>query len=45
MTRADVTTYDLYENYRNGSNILNYAKRILQKANMNDTSKAMRMGG
>ena len=45
MTRADVTTYDLYENYRNGANILNYAKRILQKANMSDTSKAMRAGG
>ena len=45
MERADVTTYDLYENYRNGANILNYAKRILQKANMSDTSRAMRAGG
>lgn len=37
--------YNLNENYRNGSNILSYAKRILARDGMTDTSIAMRSGG
>lgn len=43
--KKDVAVYDLNENYRNGSNILEYAKRILAKIGMNDSSIPMRMGG
>ena len=41
----DVTVYDLNENYRNGARILEYAKRILSRAGMKDSSVAMRNGG
>ena len=37
--------YDLNENYRNGANILSYAKRILARGGMYDSSVAMRPGG
>lgn len=40
-----VTTYDLNENYRNGANILNYAKKIIRSTGMYDTSIAMREEG
>ena len=40
----DVKVYDLNENYRNGANILNYAKRLIAPNGMNDTSIAMRKG-
>lgn len=43
--RPDVTVYDLNENYRNGANILGYAKRILEKIGMEDSSIPMRAGG
>lgn len=39
------TLYDLNENYRNGSNILSYAKRILQRIGTTDSSVPMRYGG
>ena len=41
----DVTVYSLNENYRNGSNILAYAKRILAKSFMKDDSVPSRNGG
>lgn len=41
----DVTVYNLNENYRNGSNILAYAKRIIAKAHMKDESVPVRSGG
>ena len=41
----DVTIYDLNENYRNGANILNFAKKILMKTNLRDNSVPMRKGG
>lgn len=40
-----VTTYSLNENYRNGENILNYAKKILSKTHLKDDSIPMRHGG
>lgn len=40
-----VTVYNLNENYRNGSNILAYAKRIIAKAHMRDESVPVRSGG
>lgn len=40
-----VTVYNLNENYRNGSNILAYAKRIIAKAHMKDDSVPSRSGG
>lgn len=45
MENPEVTVYSLNENYRNGNNILNYAKKILQKSYMDDDSVAMRHGG
>ncbi len=45
MNRLNVTVYSLNENYRNGDNILRYAKKILQKSFMTDDSIAMRHGG
>lgn len=42
---SGATLYDLNENYRNGANILSYAKRILARDGMQDTSVAMRSGG
>lgn len=41
----EVTTYSLNENYRNGRNILNYAKKILYRSGMSDDSIPMRDGG
>lgn len=41
----DVAVYDLNQNYRNGANILSYAKSILKEIGMSDTSEAMRPGG
>lgn len=43
--QPDVTVYDLNENYRNGAHILSYAKRILAKIGMEDSSIPMREGG
>lgn len=43
--QPDVTVYDLNENYRNGELILEYAKRILEKIGMSDSSVPMRTGG
>lgn len=43
--QPDVTVYDLNENYRNGELILEYAKRILEKIGMSDSSIPMRTGG
>lgn len=45
MEDPSVTVYSLNENYRNGDNILKYAKKILQKSFMTDDSVAMRHGG
>lgn len=45
MDRSDVTIYNLNENYRNGNNILNFAKRILSESYAFDKSVAMRPGG
>lgn len=44
MERADVTTYDLTENYRNGRSILSYARSIIMQAGYDyrDTSVPMR---
>ena len=41
----EVTVYSLNENYRNGSNILNFAKKILRKGHMEDDSIPIRTGG
>ena len=41
MEQNDVVTYDLNENYRNGRRIVEFAKRILRYAKMNDTSVPM----
>lgn len=40
--RPDVHVCDMNENYRNGNNILNYAKHIIAKTGEVDTSIAMR---
>ena len=45
MDNPKVTVYSLNENYRNGDNILNYAKKILRKSYLDDDSIAMRHGG
>ena len=45
MRDSNVKVYSLNENYRNGENILRYAKKILQKSFMIDDSVAMRHGG
>lgn len=45
MDRSDVTVYNLNENYRNGNNILNFAKKILSESYAFDKSVAMRPGG
>lgn len=42
---SGVQFYDLNENYRNGDTILTYAKKILARAGMKDTSISMRDGG
>lgn len=43
--QPDVVVYDLNENYRNGTNILEYAKHILERGGMDDSSISMRAGG
>ena len=40
-----VVTYSLNENYRNGENILTYAKKILRRGHMEDDSISMNHGG
>lgn len=45
MEQPDVTVYNLNENYRNGNNILNFAKKILSESYAFDKSVAMRPGG
>ena len=45
MEQPDVTVYNLNENYRNGNNILNFAKKILSASYAFDKSVAMRPGG
>lgn len=37
----DVVTYDMNENYRNGANILNYAKKLISPTGVYDTSISM----
>ena len=41
----DTKVYDLNENYRNGSNILNFAKKILLDCGMSDNSISINSGG
>lgn len=43
--QSNVKVFDMNENYRNGSNILTYAKRIISKGGLIDTSIPMRNGG
>ena len=45
MEDKEVTIYDMNENYRNGSNILNYAKKLIQPNGMIDRSIAIRKNG
>ena len=40
--RLDVETYDLNENYRNGSKILSFARRLIKPTGEEDTSVPMR---
>ena len=42
--KSDVALYDMNENYRNGFNILNYAKNLIRPNGMIDSSIAMRKG-
>lgn len=42
---SDVTTYDLNENYRNGTAILNYAKAIIQQAGYDYMDHSIPMRG
>lgn len=42
--RPGVKTFDLNENYRNGFNILNYAKNLIRPTGQHDNSTAMRKG-
>jgi len=37
--------FEMNENYRNGSNILTYAKRIISRSGLIDSSRALRMNG
>lgn len=41
----ETTTYSLNENYRNGENILTFAKNILRRGHMLDDSIPIRLGG
>lgn len=43
--RWDVATYSLNENYRNGKNILDFAKNIIKKSGIEDDSVAMSEDG
>lgn len=38
----DITVFDMNENYRNGSNILNFAKRLISPTGLTDTSISKR---
>ena len=42
--REDVTVFDLNENYRNGYNILNYAKNLIRPTGLIDSSISKRVG-
>lgn len=42
--RPDVVLFDMNENYRNGYNILNFAKKIISPTGLKDTSISMRKG-
>lgn len=42
--REDVTVFDLNENYRNGYNILNYAKNLIRPTGLTDSSISKRIG-
>lgn len=42
--QKDVKVFDMNENYRNGYNILNYAKKIISPTGLLDNSFAMREG-
>ena len=44
MLQQDVKVFDMNENYRNGYNILEFARRIIRPNGMNDSSVAMRFG-
>lgn len=39
--RKDVATYQLNQNYRNGNNILNFAKKIIQPTGLRDISVSL----
>lgn len=43
-SNPSVKVFDLNENYRNGYNILNFAKRLIKPNGLDDTSIAMREG-
>jgi len=45
MCNPEIKVYDLNENYRNGANILTFAKHILWREDMDDTSVPMNPGG
>ena len=45
LDSPEVQVYSLNENYRNGSNILSFAKSILRGGHLNDDSIPMRGGG
>lgn len=42
--QPDVHVYDMNENYRNGYNILNYAKKLISPTGLDDESIAMKTG-
>lgn len=42
--REDITVFDLNENYRNGYNILNYAKNLIRPTGLIDSSISKRVG-
>ena len=42
--REDITVFDLNENYRNGYNILNYAKNLIRPTGLTDSSISKRIG-
>ena len=42
--RSDITVFDLNENYRNGYNILNYAKNLIRPTGLTDSSISKRVG-
>ena len=44
MRRSDIKVFDMNENYRNGSNILAFAKKRILRTGLIDTSVSMRRG-